>query len=353
MATEPGVHARRRLLIRSGGFCAFPQCAEFLLFSTGDGHEDTNVGIECHIVPQKDHPSIARSVSALSEAEREQFRELIDDRHGFDNLVMMCDRHSRVIDDPAQGFSVQQVVEMKRAHETAMLAQRKVLPDRDSALAYSEIIDEWATRARLGDWDASIGPIVADGHPEMQKEYFDELVGLRTWLFSRVWPGDRPELEAALENFRRVCQDLQNLLSQHPHRVLEKQGVVAIARFYNDPEFSYPGVDHARLDSRYRWHSELVMDLGYELTRAANLVCDTVRARLDPHFRVEDGVVTITSGPYMNFSFITEKPHYVGDVGHAPYEGLEKFMTSRAARDITVGRGGSPEGVRLPGEMPF
>jgi hypothetical protein len=77
------------------------------------------VGVECHIVAQKDHPSIARSVSRLTQKERDQWATLIERRHSYENLVIMCPAHSTVIDDPLQAYTVEQVVEMKRAHEEA------------------------------------------------------------------------------------------------------------------------------------------------------------------------------------------------------------------------------------------
>src|SRR6266487_3155665 len=110
MAASISVRTRKRLWLRSGGLCSFPGCDDPLLESIEGADDDTIVGIECHIVAQEDSPSVARSVSALTPAEREEFAHLVEDRHGFANLVLMCARHSIVIDDPQAGFDVARVV---------------------------------------------------------------------------------------------------------------------------------------------------------------------------------------------------------------------------------------------------
>jgi hypothetical protein len=159
-----------------------------------------------------------------------------------------------------------------------------------------------------------------------------------------------------MENFRVVCQDLQAVLSQHRHEVLGRDGVVAIARFYNDQRYWGTGdgpPDHRALDAKYEFYARLVEDLTFELTRAGNLVCDLVREHLDSRYRIDDGVVTIESGPYMDFSTRTHRPHYYADEGPSPYEGLRAFLATRSEREETRGEGGAPEGVRLPGDDPF
>ncbi|HEV2790982.1 MAG TPA: hypothetical protein VGV69_06750 [Solirubrobacterales bacterium] len=351
---EIGIHDRRRLLIR----CAFPGCDEPLLEPTPDGSEDTNVGIECHIVPQKDNPTVARAPSSLSEEEREQFADLIADRDGFPNLVMMCLRHSRIIDDPNQPYPVAAVVEMKQGHEREM-EERNRSPEevtRDAAaLVYSELVDEWERRFNIAEWQFRMHSLVGDGHPRMREEDFDALTASRDWLFRRVWPGTLPELEEAFENFRWICSDLQAVLSQHRQEVSAKHGVVAVAKFYNEHRYwnAEGGTDHALLDKWFDFYVFLVEDLTYELTRAANLICDLVRKNLDARYRVDEGVVTIESGPYMDFQMKIHRPHYAEGSGPTPYRGLQEFLTDRADRDEYRDEGGPPEGVRLPGESPF
>jgi hypothetical protein len=116
---------RKRLWTHAGDRCAFPGCDQPLLRSTPDGEAETIVGIECHIVAQRDHPSVARAPCLLTEQEREEFAHLIEDRHGFNNIVIMCGVHSTVIDDPQQGYSVADVAAMKAGHEGKVIRERR------------------------------------------------------------------------------------------------------------------------------------------------------------------------------------------------------------------------------------
>jgi hypothetical protein len=153
-------HTRKRLWMRSGGLCAFPGCHQELLYETPDASDDTIVGKECHIVAQRDSAGVARSPSLLTAAEREEFAALIEHRHSFSNLVLMCGVHSDLIDDPRQGFTVERVVAIKAEHEAAMdhrrraeLGRRAVDPAASPDVAPpagSVIVDDvprWARKA--------------------------------------------------------------------------------------------------------------------------------------------------------------------------------------------------------------
>jgi hypothetical protein len=128
MAGELTVKDRKRLWTRGGDACAYTGCEERLLHPAPRAQQaDTVIGEECHIIARQDNPGVARSLSSLTEEEETRWAELIENRHGYPNRVLMCKVHARVIDDPAQGFTVAQVVEMKQVHE-AEVERRHRLP---------------------------------------------------------------------------------------------------------------------------------------------------------------------------------------------------------------------------------
>ena len=83
----------------SSNRCAFPRCTQTLI----DG--DTVVGKICHIKGAR--PGSARYDRDQSAVER----------HGFDNLMLMCGRHHDVIDDDEEAYSVERLLKMKADHE--------------------------------------------------------------------------------------------------------------------------------------------------------------------------------------------------------------------------------------------
>ena len=60
------VATRKRVWIRSGNECAYPGCNRELLTPTAAGGDDTIIGKECHIIAQRDHPSVARAPCVYS-----------------------------------------------------------------------------------------------------------------------------------------------------------------------------------------------------------------------------------------------------------------------------------------------
>jgi tetratricopeptide (TPR) repeat protein len=174
---------RKRLWTHAGDRCAFPGCDQPLLRSTPDGEAETIVGIECHIVAQRDHPSVARAPCLLTEQEREEFAYLIEDCHGFNNIVIMCGVHSTVIDDPQQGYSVADVAAMKAGHEGKVIRERRAAR-AERAVASS--LDETASAqaplivADLPLWAGKTIAKLADSEPD-------------TWAWLKAEIGDPPE----------------------------------------------------------------------------------------------------------------------------------------------------------------
>jgi hypothetical protein len=97
---EPSVSSVKRLFALSGNRCAFPKCGCPIVEPSG-----TVTGIICHIK--------ARSKGGP----RYDARQTQEERHGFPNLVLMCSRHSKLIDSEPRTYSVELLGEMKAIHE--------------------------------------------------------------------------------------------------------------------------------------------------------------------------------------------------------------------------------------------
>src|SRR4051794_32830103 len=97
---EPSRPTVKRLFAVSGNRCAFPKCATPLV----DPQSGSIVGEVCHI--QGDKPGAARYDTSQSNEER----------HGYDNLLLMCNVHHKVIDDDETAYTVERLVQMKINH---------------------------------------------------------------------------------------------------------------------------------------------------------------------------------------------------------------------------------------------
>lgn len=97
---EPSLPTIKRLFAASSNRCAFPNCDSPIVEGSG-----TVTGIICHIK--------ARSRGGP----RYDSKQTDEERHAFHNLVLMCGRHSKLIDSEPKTFTVPLLTEMKEKHE--------------------------------------------------------------------------------------------------------------------------------------------------------------------------------------------------------------------------------------------
>jgi hypothetical protein len=101
--TQPRLPTVKRLFAVSKNRCAFPTCPAPLVDPSG-----TIVGHICHIKGKRNGPRYDGS-------------QTDEDRHGFENLILMCSPHHKVVDSDATKYSVKALQEMKREHEDRTL----------------------------------------------------------------------------------------------------------------------------------------------------------------------------------------------------------------------------------------
>jgi hypothetical protein len=97
---EPKPSTIKRLFALSRNRCAFPQCDLPIVEESG-----TVTGIVCHIK--------ARNIGGP----RYDPKQSNEDRHSFGNLLLLCSRHSKVIDTEPRKFTVDLLQEIKQIHE--------------------------------------------------------------------------------------------------------------------------------------------------------------------------------------------------------------------------------------------
>jgi hypothetical protein len=97
----PSQRTVKRLFAVSGNRCAFPNCR------TGIVNQETILGEICHIK------------SARPNGPRYDALQSADERHGYDNLILLCANHHTVIDDDEEAYTVERLAKMKREHEAS------------------------------------------------------------------------------------------------------------------------------------------------------------------------------------------------------------------------------------------
>ena len=315
---------------RAANRCAI--CRMQLVMDRSGSDDESIVGDIAHIVARdEDGEKGPRSVASLSPEEKERHALLISNRNKYVNLLVLCKNHHKQVDDQPSAFPVAKLLQIKESHETWVhesLGTFDPQKQRDDEL-YADYVDRWAKLVRVHDWISWTDGIFYAGQPRISKEMDANLEEARTWLLNRMWPHRYPALEEALMQFRWVLEDFQMLFRQHAEAFGKDRLITEkfYKRAYDGPDFDLGRLHY--LERKFDYHVYLVEDLGLELTRAANRVCDEVRGNLDPIFMLEEGRLMIREGPGMDLNWSA----YVVEYGPGEkYSGMDNFKQERKTR---------------------
>lgn len=318
------VKTSKMLWGRSASRCNFPGCKRQLVMDATETDDESLVGQECHIVARK--KTGPRGKSTLNQKQRDK----------YDNLILMCNVHHKLIDDQPDTYTIDKLKEIKKNHEEWVKQSLSfdVEKQRDDEL-YSFYIDQWCKMADISNWRVWTSYLLGAGQLSISKKMNKQLNKLRKWLFTRIWLGKYKELEASFKNFYIVLEDLYRIFHKHSK---ETHNSFEIDKFYKidywDKEL------YSKLHKEFEYHVDLVEDLVLELTRAANYICDKIRKFILPNFRIKKGILLTTYGPCMDLTFKTVRTEYEGDERVLiPYPGLQKFKKIREKRDSHFGAG--------------
>lgn len=118
MTIKPSEKTIKRLFAQSGNICAFPGCDLPIVENAG-----TVTGEICHIKAKS------------SEGPRFDPKQSEKERHSFDNLVLLCRRHHKIIDAEPEVYAVDALEVMKSVHENS-----SVRPEKAEDLFFAKIL---------------------------------------------------------------------------------------------------------------------------------------------------------------------------------------------------------------------
>lgn len=317
---------------RSANLCAFPGCRKSLVEDETKTDNPSIVGDECHIVAKElDGPRGNPSLSY----------EGLDK---YDNLILLCKIHHKIIDDQPNTYTVEKLKEMKEQHIEWINKDLSIdnIKLKDDEI-YASYVDKWVELANISEWNSWTSHIFGSGQPHIQVKIFKNLEILNEYILSRIWPKRYLQLEESFNNFRYILNDFIQVFSKYS----QEEGSDDY-KCYNTPRFyqidEWDEEKYERLSKKYEYHVALVEDLMLELTRAANHLCDQIRKYISTSFRMKEGILLITYGPLSDLSFETRRVEYKNvENDNWKYQGLRKFMIERSKREFYFGTGVSKD----------
>jgi len=322
---------------RSGNRCAYPTCRRTLVEDETETDDASIVGDEAHIVARE--PDGPRGDSSLTPEERDK----------YDNLILMCKIHHKQIDDQPEKYTVELLHQIKQEHLDWV--DKNLTPDADKQKddeIYASYVDHWSILADIENWKNWTSEIFSAGQPSISVAQFNKLRELNQYILSRVWPGRYEKIEFAYKNFRLVLNDFINVFNKYKQKIGPDDDPVYWTEKIYKRLNTWDPIAYERLSKKFDFHVDLVQDLGCELTRAANYLCDQIRLYISRSYRINEGVLLIESGPDLSMSWTTVRLEYATkDEKIILYPGLKKFMETRQERGYCFGSGVSEDYLGL------
>lgn len=312
------VTTHKKLWGRSGNICAFPDCNMQLVEDVSETKDYSIIGEEAHIIAKKKNGP--RGDSELSSEARDE----------YNNLILLCNRHHKIIDDSPEFYTLEKLHDMKMNHEKAIKENLKLdFKKQTDDEHYASYVDEFIRLANVENWKGWSSFLLGSSQPSISKDQYDALRKLMEYLYSRVWHKRYPKLESSFTNFIKILNDLLYTFDKYS---IVDDDFIYTNKFYQIEEWN-PAL-YEDLHQKYLYHIDLIIDLTFELTRAANHIFDSVREHLFPSFRISEGLLLLSVGPGYDMSFKTYKTEYSKQDLKRMYPSLKEFMDIRSSRDV-------------------
>lgn len=282
------VVSRKLLWGRANNLCAFPGCAQELTVNLDDPEsrvlDDAGavIGEEAHIRSgQTDGPRFDRF-----------YPEAQIDTYG--NLILLCPTHHKMVDkEGGRGFSVEDLEEMRRNHESVMSATRSAaeVARRRLLERVTASVEVWENKMLLDDW-ASLTSGFNSPTPCVEERIRKAMLDTSIWLLKRDWPAEFP---AVREAFGRLGEALR-AINAHVNDSFEWNNT-RIWRLERKHKLN-PQTSEAydKLKAEFQVNCTLTWCLTIELSKAANLVIRAVREEIEPLYRFDEGVLLAQDG---------------------------------------------------------
>lgn len=261
---------------KAGGRCSESQCRRILIYRPDEAADASLVGEVCHIKARS--PGGPRYDGNYPE----EFRE------SYDNVLLMCRIHHKIVDDHPEIYSVEKLKAIKNDHEAWVDSQLsgKEKDARSIREKYSVLVAAIEKQLCFDTADRWLSFMGSDEYPRIEKKFSDILFGFPTWVVRQFWPGLIPDIEATVMNLVKTIDDYTRFFVQYSSPK-EFPEFYAIPKFYQSNEW-----DEDRYDRQgKKWEGAIAQarERSLEIAKALNLLIKIVRANVVMDYRTEEG----------------------------------------------------------------
>lgn len=318
---------------RAGARCSFCRTP---LATISDIGLASVIGEEAHIVAR--NAGGPRGESPLT----------VEQRDSYSNLILLCPTHHAVIDDLPNGpmeYPIDLLQRRKEEHERWVMSLDSFDADFQRAEEqWAAIIDELDKRMSWNSWTQDMS-LLFSFEQYLANDVYGRLKDTHPWILSRIWPPGHEYLRDTIQAMGRVLDDL--LVTYEAH-MIERH---VDSSTWQTNKFYKQALDSKAYDAllkEYEFHTALVEDLCFELTRYGNLVASVIRAGIDPTYRFDEGALLIRYGIDIIWNDTTYRPEFTAqelEGGRQPYTSLEDFLKVRPERELSEAKISNPRTI--------
>lgn len=294
---------------KSGNRCAFPDCNQLLTEELDNISGNLVTGEQAHIVGKSAKgPRTINSSLDSSEINK------------YGNIILLCARHHKLIDDNEENYPINEVLKMKYQHEQRVndaLSPEDQKKNRDDVL-YLQTISDIFEIMKVSEWH-NWTSFILGSEQGIEKSTFNNLNKVYRLLAPRISSNRYKSLDKAISNF---CKVLNVFVKVYELHMCERGDSYFTQRFYKVYHRYDENVYNVEL-MNYDFHTRLVIDLIIECTKALNYIIDQVRENISDNYRSESGYIYM----YKESSDIIISPNYseVED-GNNLFHSLNNFI---------------------------
>ncbi len=270
-----GVVTRVALWGRAGGCCSEPSCRRALTHF-GEGGDLALTGETCHIRSKR------------PEGPRHDPNYHVDLLDSYDNVLLMCGVHHKIIDTLHAEYTVERLIKIKNDHErwiqeTLSPNDKNILRAREE---YARLIGQIEKYLDLSAADKWLNWLGHNEYPRIEKEFASLLFDFPTWIVRQFWPNTFSEIEAAVLNLAQSIDDYTHFFVRRSNP-REIPGYYAVPKFYKIEEWNPE--KYERLSDQWNSVIDEAHDRTLEISKALNLLLKVIRKHVIVDYRREEG----------------------------------------------------------------
>ncbi len=262
------------LWAKAAGICSMTNCKKQLILESNATSNSTLIGENCHIVAEKEDGP--RGISNISEQER----------NSYNNLILLCRDHHKMIDDDTITWTVEKLHEIKSNHELWVELNLNQ-SNKGFNEFYIKIANEVIHNLYIHSWNIVSDNIVRTIMPE---QLYDNIRNLVIRLETISWP---PSNASVNEAFKEVSYRLNIFINNYTSNSYLRDNNCYIEdkrwkRTWHSQELYEQYIENSKIwfNNHYKYFRNLVVVL--------NRLFFILRESIDPLYLIDLGNLTIS-----------------------------------------------------------